>query len=97
MAARDNILDSRASVPEGVVYRAFEAETLLLNLATGTYHGIDPTGARMLELLGETEGDVRLSIQRLASETGVETEDIADELADFCIELVDRGLLELAP
>jgi hypothetical protein len=97
MATRDEILEARAIVPEGVVYRAFEAETLLLNLATGTYHGIDRTGARMLELLEEAGGGVRRAIERLAAETGTAAEDIEGDLADFCGELLDRGLLVLAP
>jgi hypothetical protein len=45
---RDEILDSRATVPDGVVHRDFEAETLLLNLRSGTYHGLNVTGGRML-------------------------------------------------
>ena len=40
---RDEILDSRVVVPENVVLRAFEAQTLLLNLDTGTYHGLNDT------------------------------------------------------
>jgi hypothetical protein len=97
MASRDEILGARAVVPEGVVSRAFEAETLLLNLETGTYHGVDATGARMLELLGETGGDVRLSVERLADEFGVDAGEIAGELADFCGALAERGLLEVEP
>ena len=97
MPTRDEILEARVTVPEGVVYRAFEAETLLLNLTTGTYHGINEVGARMLELLREADGDVRLSIVCLADETGAEAGEIEGELADFCGELVARGLLELAP
>jgi hypothetical protein len=95
--AREDILDSKAVVPEHVVHRAFEAETLLLNLGTGTYHGLDPTGARMLELLGETGGDVRLSIQRLADESGMDADAIEGDLVEFCEELSERGLLELGP
>src|SRR5437763_6022854 len=97
MTDRDDMLGSRAFVPEGGVYRAFAAETVLLNLETGTYHGVNPTGARMLELLGETDGDVRVSIERLAAETGFEAEDISGELADFCAELAERGLLRVEP
>ena len=43
-------LDAHASVPQHVVYRRFAAETVVLNLETGTYHGLNATGARMLEL-----------------------------------------------
>jgi len=97
MPRREEILDSRAVVPDGVVSRAFDAELLLLNLATGTYHGLDATGARMLELLRETGGDVRLSVDRLAAEYDVASEEIAGDLADFCAELAERGLLEMGP
>jgi hypothetical protein len=97
MASRDDILESRAVVPDAVVYREFDAETLLLNLATGTYHGVDATGARTLELLREADGDVRVAVERLAAEHGLERDDVAGDLADFLAKLADRGLLEVAP
>ena len=97
MARRGELLESRAVVPENVVQRAFDAETLMLNLGTGTYHGVDGTGTRTLELLGETGGDVSLSIERLANEHGLAPGEIADDLLDFLAQLVDRGLLELRP
>jgi hypothetical protein len=97
MASPEEILDGTATVPENVVYREFEAETLLLNLGTGRYHGLNGTGARMLELLSETGGDVRTSVDRLAAEHGVAAAEIEGELARFCAELVERGLLEVAP
>ena len=97
MPRREEILDSRAVVPDGVMSRAFEAELLMLNLGTGTYHAVDATGARTLELLGETGGDVRLAIDRLATEHGLTADEIADDLLDFLGKLVERGLLEVEP
>ena len=97
MAPPHEILDRTVSVPENVVYREFEAETLLLNLGTGQYHGLNASGARMLELLRESGGDVRVSVERLAGEHGVAADEIERDLAQFCSDLVDRGLLEVAP
>jgi hypothetical protein len=97
MPRREEVLNSRAALPDSVVRRAFDAETLMLNLRTGTYHGVDATGARTLELLDETGGDVRLAIDRLAREHGLDPDEIADDLLDFLMQLVDRGLLEVAP
>ena len=97
MRRREEILDSRATLSDNVVRRAFDAETLMLNLGTGTYHGLDATGARTLELLAETGVDVRLAIDRLAREHGLTANDIADDLVDFLGQLADRGLLELRP
>jgi PqqD family protein of HPr-rel-A system len=95
LSSSEEILASRAVVPDGVVYREFEAETLLLNLGTGTYHGVNATGARLLALLRESDGDVRAAVERLAAECGIEPDEVAGELAAFCAELAERGLLEV--
>jgi hypothetical protein len=91
----EEMLDARAVVPDDVVCRDFEDETLVLKLGTGTYHGINPTGARTLELLRETGGDVRLTIERLARECDVAPGDVQGELLRFVAEMADRGLVEL--
>jgi hypothetical protein len=87
------IIDSVAQVPEHVVHRSFEAETLLLNLETGQYHGLNETGGRMLELLETTGGQVRGAVERLADEYEVGFDEIAPDLIEFCAALEERGLL----
>lgn len=89
------LLEARVHVPDHVVYRWFEAETLLLNLDTGQYHGLNPTGGRLLQLLEETEGSVGQAVARLAEECGVGEEEIAPDLAEFCAQLSERGLIEV--
>ena len=91
----EEILDATANVPEHVVFRSFEAETLLLNLETGQYHGLNSTGGRMLELLKETGGEVRQSVDRLAKEYEIDADTIARDMAEFCLSLEERGLLEV--
>lgn len=93
----DAILDSAVNVPEHVVYRAFEAETLLLNLESGQYHGLNQTGGRMLEVLKETGGTIREAVGQLAQEYDVERDVIEPDMAEFCQLLVERGLIELVP
>jgi Coenzyme PQQ synthesis protein D (PqqD) len=92
---RSEIMDGKATVPEHVVFRSFEAETLLLNLETGQYHGLNVTGGRMLELLRDTDGDVRESVARLAAEYEADEETIGADMADFCLALEERGLLQV--
>jgi len=77
------------------VSRSFEAETLVLNLQTGQYHGLNPTGGRMFELL-EQCGSVREAAVRLAEEYAVDFDEIAPDLASFCADLRERGLIELS-
>ena len=45
------LADERGCDSPHVVFRAFAAETIMLNLQTGTYHGLNPTAGRMLETL----------------------------------------------
>ena len=84
-----------ARVPEHVVYRSFEAETVLLNLRTGQYHGLNPTGGRMLELLEETDGSIGKAVEKLAAEYGKTVEEIAEDMIAFCAALAERGLIEV--
>lgn len=84
-------------VPEHVVHRAFEAETLLLNLESGQYHGLNATGARLLELIGDEDGggNIGAAVTQLARECAMEPGEIADDLVKFCLQLEERGLLEI--
>jgi len=89
----EGMLDAVARVPEHMVHRTFDAETLLLNLDTGQFHGLNETGGRMLELLETTGGRIREAGVKLADEYGVEFDDIAPDLVAFCANLQERGLI----
>jgi hypothetical protein len=82
----------RVVVPSEVVRRAFGSETVLLNLTTGQYHGLNATGARMLDLLEET-GDAAATAKRVADEAGVDEAMVSADLADLCEQLEGRGLI----
>jgi hypothetical protein len=81
-------------VPAHVVFRAFPHETVVLNLDTGKYHGLNPTAGRMLELLEQSE-TVEQAAARLAEEYGRDAAEIRRDLYDLCRELRERGLLEI--
>jgi hypothetical protein len=92
---RESILSARPSVPDHVVYREFVNETVVLNLETGTYHGLNPSGGKMLETLGTT-ATVRDAAAALAEYYGRPLPAIEEDLYEFCLDLHDRGLIELA-
>jgi hypothetical protein len=69
-------------------------ETVVLNLESGRYHGLNPTAGRMLELLGEM-GEVDAVAARVADETGESPSRVADDLRAFCSSLAERGLIEV--
>jgi hypothetical protein len=88
------LLVSRARLPQHVVHRTFVAETVVLNLRTGKYHGLNVTAGRMLEAL-ESAPTVDDSVADLAAEFGVEEEQIRTDLLTLCRGLLERGLIEI--
>ena len=95
MVDRDSLLSSRLRLPDHVVHRSFVAETVILNLQTGQYHGLNPMGGHMLEVLGESP-DVRAAAERVASEYDQDPAVVESDFVAFCSDLLDRGLVEVA-
>jgi Coenzyme PQQ synthesis protein D (PqqD) len=89
------LLDQRFIVPDHVVHRAFATETVVLNLRTGGYHGLNPVGGRMLDVLEET-GSPREAIDRVLAEWDADPDQVAADAARLCADLLERGLIEPA-
>jgi hypothetical protein len=89
----EQLLESRARVPEHVVYRDFGDETVVLNLDSGMYHGLNESAARMLSVVGES-GTVAAAVDSLAAEFGQPRELIERDLLGLCRSLAERGLIE---
>jgi hypothetical protein len=87
-------VNGRVRIPEHVVHRTFGEQTVLLNLSTGQYHGLNRTGRRMFELL-EDRGTLDGVAAQLAAEYQRPEAEIAADLVDLCAALSERGLLEI--
>jgi hypothetical protein len=82
-------------VPDHVVLREFDTETVVLDLDTGTYHSVNATGGRFLETL-RTSATYGEALGRLQEEFGDQSQaTLARDLRTFCLELQARGLLTL--
>ena len=92
--AMENLLDVAIVIPEHVIFRSFAQETVALNLKTGTFHGLNPTAGRMVELAARARL-AREAVPALAAEYGVAEERIADDLVGLLRSLTDRGLVEI--
>lgn len=90
----DSLLAARASVPEHVVHRDFGGETVILNLQSGMYHGLNGTAAAMLEALRASDS-VAAAIDRIADQFSEPREVVEADVVDLCRALVDRNLIEL--
>jgi hypothetical protein len=88
------MLTSGLRVPPHVVVREFPAETVLLNIRTGQYHGLDPVAGRMLEAIGST-GSLAEALDTLRETfPSVDREILGADLERFSEDLLARGLLE---
>ena len=92
-AGDESILSSRVSVPEHVVYRDFAEETVILNLESGQYHGLNGTAARMLEVL-RSRDSVGAAVDELTREFEQPADVIERDVIELCAALSDRGLIE---
>jgi hypothetical protein len=84
----------RVRLPQHVVHRSFVQETVVLNLRTGKYHGLNPTAGRMLEEL-EGAPTVAAAVATLAAEYDRDAATIERDVVQFCGDLLERGLIEV--
>ena len=87
-----DILEWRVRVPENVVYRDFPEETVILNLDTGMYHGLNLIAARMLDVL-QQRATVDLAVADLTGEFDQPRERIERDVVGLCRALSERGLI----
>ena len=81
-------------VPQQVVHRTLASETVLLNIQTGHYYGMDDSGGRFFEVLRESES-VASAVDSLTREFDAPVEQIREDMLRYCRELLGHGLIEL--
>lgn len=88
-------LSDNVTIPPQVMARLVGDETVILDLASGTYYGLDPVGARIWLLM--TEGQALAGIcETLLDEFDVDRETLERDLLHLARELRARGLVSIA-
>ena len=84
----------RVTIPPQVMARQVGEETVILDLNSGTYFGLDPVGARIWALLseGKTVGE---TCAALLDEYEVEAARLDHDIASLLDALVGQGLVKL--
>ena len=85
-------LDTKLSIPPQVMSRLVGDETVLLDLASGIYFGVDGVAQRIWESVaeGDTLGQ---AAEAVAREFEVDDATAQADVIEFARSLVDRGLL----
>jgi hypothetical protein len=81
-------------IPDDVVFRDLAGEAVILNLATGTYFGLDAVGTRIWHLLAE-HGSVERVVEIVLSEYDVDEARLRRDVDALTSELRDRGLVSI--
>src|SRR5207245_171102 len=86
----------RATAPAHVLVRFLDRESVLLNLETEQYFGLDETGTRMWQLVTASPS-IDTAYQELLAEFDVEPELLRSNLTELLGQLVESGLLQFLP
>ena len=85
-------LSDKVIVPAQVMAREVGDETVILDLASGTYYGLDPVGARIWQLMAEGQRLTQVCEVMLA-EYEVTREDIERDVLALVQTLKERQLV----
>jgi hypothetical protein len=85
-------LHNKVSIPAQVMARQVGEETVILDLASGTYFGLDLVGARVWELLSEGRAPNAVC-ETMLVEYDVSRDEIERDLSELLDALVDKGLI----
>lgn len=89
-------LADRVVVPQHVLVRFMDRESVLLNLETERYFGLDETGTRMWQV-ATAAPSIELAMQQLLEEYDAEPQMLQGNLTELLERLVENGLLSLQP
>ena len=88
----DMDLETKLSIPPQVMSRLVGDETVLLDLASGIYFGLDGVGKRIWESVAEGQ-NLAQTIAAITREFEVDEAQAQADVIKFTNDLVERGLL----
>ena len=88
--------NQRIEIPDGVLVRELQGESVLLNLETECYFGLDEVGTRMWNAL-TTSPTTDAACTALLAEYDVTPEQLRADLEAFVARLAGAGLVRVAP
>jgi hypothetical protein len=89
------LLHTSVRVPDRVLMRLVGEELVLLNLEKENYYGLNPVGARLMQL-AETGATLEGIVERMLTEFEVERAQLEVDVRAVAANLIAAGLLEEA-
>jgi Coenzyme PQQ synthesis protein D (PqqD). len=85
----------RVKLADDVLVSNLEGESVLLNLKSERYYGLDQVGTRFLTLLSSSES-IEHAFDALLAEYDVEAETLRTDLTALLLDLREQGLVEIS-
>ena len=82
----------RVTVPDDVLISQLQEESVILNLESERYFGLDDVGTRFLSVL-TTSDTIETAFERLRSEYDVDPQVLRSDILALVENLVEQGLL----
>ena len=86
-------LNDRVVVPDGVIARELDGETVLLNLDTGIYFGLDTVGTGIWRAI-RANGSLQDALAAVEGDYDVERDVLRADLLDLVSRMLAKGLLQ---
>lgn len=84
----------RVRVPDDVLISNLQEESVILNLNSERYFGLDNVGTRMLSVLS-TSNSIEAAYERLRAEYDVDPKVLRQDLTSLIENLVEQGLVTI--
>lgn len=85
----------RVRVPEEVLVSGLQSESVILNVDSERYFGLDEVGTRMMSVL-TTSDSIQAAYETLLEEYDVEGEVLRQDLTSIVEQLIEQGLVEIS-
>ena len=85
----------RVRVPDDVLISNLQEESVILNLDSERYYGLDDVGTRFLSVLN-TADSIEAAYETLVEEYDVDGEMLRQDLVSLVEELLEQGLVKIA-
>lgn len=86
--------NQRVKLSEDVLISDLQGESVILNVNSQRYYGLDKVGTRFLTLLSSSE-TIEHAFEALLAEFDVDAVALRTDLTDLLVELSDQGLVEI--
>jgi hypothetical protein len=86
----------RVKIPDGVLISKLQEESVILNLDSERYYGLDDVGTRFLSVLTTSES-IEAAYETLAKEYDVDAQALRQDLLELIENLSKQGLISVNP